>query len=31
MEWAMEFITQYGYLAIYVLLAIGIVGLPVPD
>ncbi|AJS58839.1 DedA family protein [Paenibacillus sp. IHBB 10380] len=31
MEWAMEFITQYGYLAIYILLAIGIVGLPVPD
>jgi membrane protein DedA with SNARE-associated domain len=26
-----EFIVQYGYFAIYVLLALGIVGLPVPD
>lgn len=31
MEWVAEVIGQYGYGAIYFLLAIGIVGLPIPD
>ncbi|WP_068781324.1 DedA family protein [Paenibacillus sp. GM2] len=31
METAIDFITQYGYAAILVLLALGIVGLPIPD
>ncbi|KJD46420.1 DedA family protein [Paenibacillus terrae] len=31
MEWAMSMITQYGYIAIFALLALGIIGLPVPD
>lgn len=31
MEWVTEVIGQYGYGAIYILLAIGIVGLPIPD
>ena len=31
MEWGMEWIAQYGYLAIFVLLMLGIIGLPVPD
>ncbi|MCX5661911.1 MAG: DedA family protein [Planctomycetota bacterium] len=31
MHYAMEWITSYGYSAIFVLLALGIMGLPVPD
>ena len=31
MEWGMEWIARYGYLAIFVLLMLGIIGLPVPD
>lgn len=31
MAWAVELIGQYGYFAIFFLLAIGILGLPVPD
>ncbi|MCM3337785.1 hypothetical protein M3650_03825 [Paenibacillus sp. MER TA 81-3] len=31
MEWICEAISQYGYAALYLLLALGIVGLPVPD
>lgn len=31
MELGMEWIAQYGYLAIFVLLMLGIIGLPVPD
>lgn len=31
MEWAISMITQYGYIAIFALLALGIIGLPVPD
>lgn len=31
MDWIEEVIGQYGYGAIYLLLAIGIVGLPIPD
>ncbi|WP_178025440.1 DedA family protein [uncultured Paenibacillus sp.] len=31
METAVELVSQYGYLAILVLLALGIVGLPLPD
>lgn len=31
MPWVVEMIAQYGYLAIFVLLALGILGLPVPD
>ncbi|WNS45330.1 DedA family protein [Paenibacillus sp. MMS20-IR301] len=31
MPWIMELISQYGYIAIFALLALGIIGLPVPD
>jgi membrane protein DedA with SNARE-associated domain len=31
MEWGIEWIARYGYLAIFVLLMLGIIGLPVPD
>jgi len=31
MEIAAEYISQYGYIAITVLLALGIIGLPIPD
>ena len=31
MPWITELISQYGYLAIFALLALGILGLPVPD
>lgn len=31
MTWIMDMITQYGYFAIFALLALGIVGVPVPD
>ena len=31
MPWVIEMISQYGYAAIFVLLALGIIGLPVPD
>lgn len=31
MEFVIEFISQYGYWAIAILLALGIIGLPVPD
>ncbi|MRN53722.1 DedA family protein [Paenibacillus monticola] len=31
MNWAIELISQYGYIAIFALLALGILGLPVPD
>ncbi|MEK5238881.1 DedA family protein [Paenibacillus sp. FSL L8-0470] len=31
MPWMMELISHYGYLAIFALLALGILGLPVPD
>lgn len=31
MNWVMETVSQYGYAAIYILLAVGIVGLPIPD
>ncbi|WP_054940564.1 DedA family protein [Paenibacillus ihuae] len=31
MPWMIEMISQYGYLAIFALLALGIIGLPVPD
>ncbi|AIQ58600.1 DedA family protein [Paenibacillus borealis] len=31
MPWIIEMISQYGYLAIFGLLALGLIGLPVPD
>lgn len=31
MEFAKEFIGQYGYFAIYGLLALGVIGMPIPD
>ncbi len=31
MENLQEFITQYGYIAIFLLLSLGIIGLPIPD
>lgn len=31
MEFAREFIGQYGYFAIYGLLALGVIGMPIPD
>ncbi|MFE4711462.1 MULTISPECIES: DedA family protein [Paenibacillus] len=31
MAWIMDMITQYGYFAIFALLALGIIGIPVPD
>ncbi|AIQ29891.1 MULTISPECIES: DedA family protein [Paenibacillus] len=31
MPWIMEMISQYGYIAIFALLALGLLGLPVPD
>ncbi|WP_144937258.1 DedA family protein [Paenibacillus sp. 32O-W] len=31
MEFVQEMIAQYGYLALYCLLALGIIGLPIPD
>ncbi|ASA20151.1 DedA family protein [Paenibacillus donghaensis] len=31
MHWAMEMISQYGYIGIFTLLTLGILGLPVPD
>lgn len=31
MEFAKELISQYGYIAVFLLLALGIIGLPVPD
>ncbi|ETT63797.1 DedA family protein [Paenibacillus sp. FSL R7-0204] len=31
MPWVIEMISQYGYIAIFALLALGLVGLPVPD
>lgn len=31
MEFITDFVNQYGYLAIYLLLSLGIIGLPVPD
>ncbi|MBJ6360604.1 DedA family protein [Paenibacillus sp. GCM10012307] len=31
MENLQEFVTQYGYIAIFLLLSLGIIGLPVPD
>lgn len=31
MEWALHWIAEYGYFALYGLLVLGVVGLPVPD
>lgn len=31
MDWALQWIAEYGYFALYGLLVLGIVGLPVPD
>ncbi len=31
MENLQEFVTQYGYIAIFLLLSLGIIGLPIPD
>ncbi|WHY21056.1 DedA family protein [Paenibacillus sp. G2S3] len=31
MPWIIEIISQYGYFAIFALMALGIIGLPVPD
>ncbi|WP_238654966.1 DedA family protein [Paenibacillus piscarius] len=31
MPWVIEMISQYGYIAIFALLALGLLGLPVPD
>ncbi|WP_342562357.1 DedA family protein [Paenibacillus sp. FSL R7-0345] len=31
MPWIIEMITQYGYLAVFLLMALGIIGIPVPD
>jgi membrane protein DedA with SNARE-associated domain len=31
MDWAVDVVTNYGYIAIFGLLALGIVGFPVPD
>ncbi|NQX44251.1 DedA family protein [Paenibacillus tritici] len=31
MPWIIEMISQYGYIAIFALLALGLLGLPVPD
>lgn len=31
MEFMDNFISQYGYLAIFLLLSLGIIGLPIPD